>query len=138
MSNQIRAAIVAKLQADAAVVAAAMGGIWAGLPPEEAESFPFVTVTTQTPAAVARVFQEVSHEEAVYLVKAIDRSSSAAAAASLAALCRTALDYQDITITGYSLIGKVVFLQAIEFDEVDDGITYQHQGGLFEVYVRAA
>lgn len=136
--NAIRAAIVLALQADAGVLAAATGGIWPGLPPEEEESFPFITVTTQTPAAANRVFQEVAFENGVYLVKVIDRSISAKAAADLAALCRTALDYQDLTITGYDLIGKVTWLQSVEYDEEADGITYQHQGGLFEVYARAS
>lgn len=136
--SAIRDAIVKHLQADAAVVAAAPGGIFPGLPPEDpAQVFPFVTVDAQGETA-ERVFQEISHEAGRYLVKGIDRGTSPANVGALNALIRAALDYADITIAGYGAVGTPVYLSTISYTEEDAGIVYQHEGSVIELWARSA
>lgn len=125
--------IVLKLQADASVTAAATGGIYPGLPPEGATSFPFITVTAQSAPRPERTFQNIAFEDATYLVKAIDRNTSPKPVGDLNMLIRASLDGTAVTVTGYDLI-TVIWLQDISMVEEYNGQIYQHEGGLYQIW----
>jgi hypothetical protein len=134
--SALRSAIVQKLQATGAITALATGGVYPGLPPEDAATFPFISVTAQRAPQAEQVFQEIACEDAIYLVKAIDQSTSPKRVSDLNALIRATLDRATITITGYSSLGAL-WLGNVEFDEEVDGQIYQHEGSLISLMARA-
>lgn len=123
--------IVKKLQATSAVTAAATGGIHPKLPPETT-TYPLVIVWPQKPPEGNRVFQQIAYEESVFLVKAVAKSANPKPAHDLNALIRTALDMQSITLATKSLI-SLVWLQDFDYVEYQNGVTYQHEGGFYQV-----
>lgn len=133
--SALRSAIVQKLQATSAITSVATGGVYPGLPPEGV-SFPFISVTAQRAPQAEQVFQEIAAEAAIYLVKAIDQSTSPKRVSDLNALIRTTLDRATITIAGYSSLGAL-WLGSVEYDEEFDGQIYQHEGSLISLMARA-
>lgn len=133
--SALRDAIVLKLQAASAVTAAATGGVYPGLPPE-GSTFPFISVTTQSAPAALHNFQAIAAEDSIYLVKAIDQSISPKSVKDINALVRAALNRASISITGYTSLG-CLWLQDVEYAEQQDGITYQHEGGLYSLMASA-
>lgn len=138
--SALRNAIVLHLQADAAVIALATGGIYPGLPPEADQTFPFISVTAQKAPKPERVFrgggtaaQEIAFEDAAYLVKAIDQSTSPADVAAINAAIRTSLDGAAVSVTGYSLL-TVQWMGDVQYDEHQAGQTYQHEGGIYRIW----
>lgn len=141
--SALRNAIIAHLKADAAVVAAATGGIWPGLPPKGRATYPFISVTAMKGDTPERVFRgggavadEIAFERAVFLVKAIDKSTSPNAAADIKALVRTALDGAAVTITDYTLLSCEWRGDIPGYSELDDSTQYQHEGGLYEIWAK--
>ena len=140
--NALRDAFVQKLQATAAVTTLATGGVWPGLPPEDAADYPFITVTAQDAPKPERVFRgggsvadEIAFESATYLVKAIDKSTSPKAVGDINTQIRTALDGQTITVTGYTLI-NLIWQGDLGYVEEADGQIYQHEGGLYQIWAK--
>lgn len=132
--SALRNAIIAHLKADAAVVTAATGGIWPGLPPKGRGGFPFISVTAMKGDAPERVFQEIAFEGAAYLVKVIDKSTSPNAAAVINGLIRTALDGAAVAIENYTLMNCIWAGNIPGYSELDDATHYQHEGALFQIW----
>lgn len=142
--SALRDAIVTHLQADAAVTALATGGIFPGLPPEGAEEFPFITVLAFKPVRPERVFKgggtvasQIAFEEAIYTVKAIDRSTSGDTVADIVAAVRTALDGATPTMTGYTALNVEWIGDIPEYGELIASQHYQHQGAQFRIWAKA-
>lgn len=138
--SALRDAIIAALKDDAEIAELATGGIWPGLPPKGAASYPFITVTAQRAPKPERVFRGnstpadgIAFEAATYLVKVVDKSTSPKRASDLNALIRTALDGQTITVTGYTLI-SLLWAGDVSYSELEDSTHYQHEGGLYEIW----
>lgn len=129
--SALRDAIVQHLQADANVAALVTGGVHPGIP-TGVVTFPFVTVTAQRAPTMERVFQGIAFEDATYLVKAIDRSTSSRTVGEITAAIRTALDLASLTINNYTSMG-IACLGEVQYDELTDGITYQHEGGIYSL-----
>jgi hypothetical protein len=139
--SALRDAIVLQLQSDsniASAIATARAdagrdttspSVYPGLP-SKGTAYPFITVTAQKPPAGNWVFQQVGFEDATYLVKAIDQNTSAKTVGEINALIRTALNLATLTITGYTSMG-ITWIGDIQYDEPDNGIVYQHEGGLY-------
>lgn len=130
--SALRDAIVQHLQADANIALLVTGGVHPGLPPAKTAVFPFVTVTAQKAPQMERVFKQVGFEDAVYLVKAIDRNTSSRTVGEINAAVRTSLDLAALTIANHTSMG-VVLISEVQYDELTDGITYQHEGGLYSL-----
>ena len=137
--SALRDAIVQHLQGDPSVADLATGGIHPGFPPEmDADGtlpdslYPFITVTAQKAPVGEWAFQEVAFEDAVYLVKAIDKSTSGAVVADINAAVRVSLNLATLTITGYASMG-VMWLRDVQYDEIDGSQQYQHEGGLYSL-----
>lgn len=140
--SALRDAIVLHLQADSNVTALATGGIFPGLP-AKAVDYPFVTVTTQSAPKPERAFRgngtvasEIVFEDAAYLVKAIDQNTSAKTVGDINAAIRTSLDGSAITMTGYELV-NLIFTGEVQYDEMANGVTYQHEGGIYQIWATA-
>jgi hypothetical protein len=129
--SALRDSIVLHLQADANIQALVGQRIYPGLPPEGA-AYPLITITAQRAPVGDWVFQEVAVEDATYLVKAIDRNQSAATVGEVSAAIRTALNLANLTITGYTSLG-ISWLADVHYDELANGLIYQHEGGLYQL-----
>lgn len=128
-----RDAIVQHLQADAAGVMSVAGDVYPGTPPEGA-SHPLVQVTAQRPPRGNYVFQGLSHEDSVYLVKAVDKNSSPKRAGEINAFIRARLDNAALSVDGQTTL-LVSWVQDVEYSErTEDGTVYQHEGGLYEIW----
>lgn len=137
--SALRDAIVLHLQADSNVIILATGGIFPGLPTKDV-SYPFVTVTTQSAPKPERAFRgdgtvasEIVFEGAEYLVKAIDQSTSPKVVSDINTALRVSLDGAAISMTGYELV-NLIFAGEVQYDELSNGITYQHEGGIYQIW----
>lgn len=141
--SALRDAIVTHLQANATVTALATGGIYPGLPPEGAETFPFITVLPFKAVKPQKAFRgggtvtdEVVFEEAIYTVKAIDRGISGDSVADIVSAVRTALDGATPTMTGYTAINLEWIGDIPEYSELANSQHYQHQGAQFRIWAK--
>lgn len=130
--SALRNAIIAHLKADADIVAAVSSNIWPGVPPEKAASYPFITVLVPNGESVLWAFQTVAFEEGVFLVKAVDRSTSPGRAAEIKALIRASLNLAPLEIPGYAN-ASVMLVHSISYPEVVNGTIYQHEGGAYSL-----
>lgn len=134
--SALRDAIVLHLQADSNVTDLATGGIYPGLPPEADQQFPFISVTAHKAPAANWAFQQVAFEDAVYLVKAIDRSTSSKVVSDINAAVRASLNLATLTITGYSSMG-VMWIGDVQYDDLEDTEQFQYEGGLYSLMAEA-
>jgi len=149
--SALRDAIVLQLQADsniASAIATARAdagrdttspSVYPGLP-SKGTAYPFITVTTQSAPKPERAFRggstaasEIVFEDAVYLVKAIDQNTSAKTVGEINAAIRVSLDGTAITVSGYDLI-NCIFNGEVQYDEQDNGVVYQHEGGIYQIW----
>lgn len=136
--SAIRTAICNFLQADAEISALAPGGVWpTGIAPK-GTAFPYVSVWPQIPPTADLVFQQVGSERAVFLVKAVDQGISRKTVADIAAKIRAILDRAELTIEGYTNLGIIWIQDMPNYPDEYMGQSYQHEGGLYEIYVEAA
>jgi hypothetical protein len=133
--SAVRDAICKHLKADPTVSAIAKG-VHPKLAPESSK-FPLVVVSAQQPPTAIRTFQTVLAEQSIFLVKAIDQSISPKRASDLAAAIRTSLDQANLVIDGQNNLG-IIWIQDVDLVEEYNGQTYQHEGGLYEIYAEAA
>jgi hypothetical protein len=69
------------------------------------------------------------------VIKAVDRNPSAATATSIADRIDAALHGKSGSVAA-GTVHACVRDEPIEYTEVMDGVTYQHLGGLYRVYVK--
>ena len=129
--SALRDAIVTHLQADANILALVNTRVYPGLPPKGV-TYPLITVMAQRAPVGDWVFQEVALEDATYLVKAIDQSASAKTVGEINAAIRASLNLATLDITGYTSLG-INWLSDVHYDELANGLTYQHEGGLYNL-----
>ena len=102
--------------------------------PEGAEH-PLVVVAAHRAPRGHYAFQGLSHEESLYLVKGVDEGTSAARAGEMSRRIRARLDGAELEVEGYGL-QLVSWVQDVEYDETaPEGTKYQHEGGIYEVWV---
>jgi len=141
-SSDVDAALVAKLQTDATLAALMPGGVYVDEAPAAQTQFVIVSLVDEhdTP-----VFEGRASEDAVYLVKAVERKPATGSGNIKAAAARidTLLDPQPplpratLAIAGYSfqLMRRVERVRMTEVDDVDSSIRWWHRGGRYEVKV---
>lgn len=139
--SALRDAIVLHLQADANVAPLVGNRIFPGLPAEGSATYPFIAITTQRPSQPERVFRgggavtdEIAFEDASYLVKAIDQNTSAKQVGEINAAIRTSLDGAAITLTDYELVSLTWTGDVGPFPELANSKTYQHEGGIYQIW----
>jgi hypothetical protein len=137
-SSAIGNAIVAKLGADAALLAIATNGVYYGAPSEKATAFVVVTLVTEDdePALGKRAF-----EDHLYLVEARILGNTGGAAAAAAARIDALLDPQPpdppatLVVAGYALMisEREEFVRFEERDDVDTSKFWFRRGGHYRV-----
>lgn len=138
-SSDIDGALVAKLLADATLMALTPDGVFvdeAGkslVTGGNAKAFVIVSLVDE---ADAPVFGQRGFEDALYLVKVVELSTVTpshvkAAAARIDAL----LEDGTLTVTGYThmVMNREARIRLTEVDEVDASIRWYHRGGHYRV-----
>lgn len=131
-SSDIDQALIARLNGDATLLALMPDNVyWDEAPPKSTR---FVIVSLITEADVPK-FGGRSHEDALYLVKAVALSTVNANMKAAAARIDALLDGQTLTVTGYSpmLLQREERIRITEVDAVDPDIRWQHRGGHYRV-----
>lgn len=137
-SSAIDSALIAKLGADATLLSYMPNGVyWDEAPPHAPPSAPmlrFVIVSLVDEADVPK-FGSRSHEDALYLVKAVGNSSASPNMAAAAARIDILLDGQTLTVAGYThmVMQRESRIRLTEVDDVDNSIRWQHRGGQYRV-----
>lgn len=131
--SAIRDAVVAKLEASAALMAAFPDGVWFGVAPPGLTKFVIVSLVIAEDDDVMGE-ADAGMQTQLFLVKAVERSTSAVNVAAGAVLIHTALQKQALTITGYSHMATRR-VEHVEYPEVDEDTDerWQHCGGRYEV-----
>lgn len=135
-TTKIPAALLATLNADngaGGVLTLLPDGAWFGLAPAGKTRF---VVVSQVSSHDVPQFQSRSFESLVYLVKAVHLSSSATTATTAAARINALLDFQVLTVAGYTHVWteRIEHVQYLEVDEQEADLRWQHCGGLYEIF----
>lgn len=134
--SQVTEAICKKLQADtgAGGVMVLCSDVYPDLAPEEA-TFPYVIVTSQSPAVDAYSFGGIVTETSIVLVKVVDQNTNPAPAEDARNRIQTVLQDANISLTGQTVLWLRRKSQFPEMAEVVEGITYIYRGALYDVIV---
>jgi hypothetical protein len=135
-SSDIDTALLAKLNADATLLGLLPNGAhWDEAPPGSTR---FVIVSLIEEHDEPR-FGSRSHEDALYMVKAVALTTAITAANMRAAAARidVLLEQGTLTPTGYSLMAmqREERIRITEVDDVDPDIRWFHRGGRYRVVV---
>jgi hypothetical protein len=99
--------------------------------PENA-GYPFVIFQKQSGIPTEAMSDPSALETDVWLVKAVDRNTSADTAEAIADRVKTLLNDAPLSISGATLI----YLRRqsdVEYPEVDQGVSYKHVGSLYRL-----
>ena len=141
-SGATDAALVAALAADQTLAGLMPDGVWLDEAPPGLSRYVLVSLVE---SADVPQFRGRAFESALYLVKAVERSTSGGGARAAAARIDAVLEGGTLQLdgspaSGYALVelareGRIPAL--VEVDEADPGIRWQHRGGLYRVVVTA-
>lgn len=132
-SSAIDAAIIAKLVNDATLVGLMPDGVWFDAAAQGKTRFVVVSLVEEFDEGV---FGSRGYEDAVYLVKAVEKNADGvnikAAAARIDVLLE---DVASLTATGYNLmtVHREERVRYTEVDQIDPSIRWQHRGGRYRV-----
>jgi hypothetical protein len=134
-SSAILNALVAKLGADAPLLAHAPNGVYEDMGPDQATRF---VVVSQVLSRDLPVFvQGRVIEDALFLVEARVLQGSGGDVRAAALRIDTILEDGTLTVPGYGLIAmhREEFIRGTEVDEVDPSIVWKRRGGRYRVQV---
>ena len=133
-STAVDAALVAKLNADGALLAAMTNGVFADAAPQGATRF---VIVSQMAHEDEYELNGLAFERFVYLVKAVEAGTLGANADTAAARIHTLLQDGTLAPTGYSLM-NMHRTERVRMTETDDASDrkWQHRGGLYEIQVQ--
>jgi hypothetical protein len=95
-------------------------------------AFPYLTFNKQAGTPTEAMGDPSALDSEVWLIKAVDRATSADTAEAAAARVTTLLNDAALSISGATHL----YLRRqsdVEFAEVTDGVTYQHVGSLYRL-----
>lgn len=133
-SSQVDQALFARLNGDAALMAAMAGGVHFDVGPKGGTAFVLVSQLAHEEAEMA---QGTSWEQFLYLVKAVTKAPTGTTASTAAQRIQTLLHGQTLTASGYTTM-KVDRLERVRYTEVDDvdqDTRWHHRGGHYVVLV---
>lgn len=131
-SSDIDQALIARLGGDATLLGYMPNGVYWDEAPPNSNRFVIVSLITESDV---QQFGGRSHEDALYLVKAVALSTVNANMKAAAARIDALLDGYSLTATGYSpmLLQREERIRITEVDDVDPDIRWQHRGGHYRV-----
>src|SRR5262245_13156209 len=131
--SDIDNALIAKLGSDAQLLALMPNGVYWGQAPPQSTRFVIVSLIDE---ADEQQFGGRSHEDAVYLVKAVSLSTANGDMKGAAARIDALLDGGDLVVPRYTLMAmyrEVRVRPPVEVDDVDPTIRWYHRGGHYRV-----
>ena len=138
-SSDVDNALVAKLGADAALLAQMLNGVYFDKAPAAMTRFVLVSLVE---AVDGRQFGGRAFEDALYLVKAVGRSTpdqplEVGVMKTAAARIDALLEGGTLTVAGYTLMTmhRESRVRETEADEEDTSISWEHRGGHYRVMV---
>lgn len=138
MSTAIRRSIYGKLAGDStlnALLATPPAGfsksIYYQLAPQSAD-FPYIVFQKQSGIPTEAFGTPAAFDKDAWLVKAVDRGTSADVAESIQARVQALLNDASLSISGSELCDLRRFGD-VEYSEQMDGVQYKHAGSLFRV-----
>lgn len=131
-SSEIDAAILAKLVNDATLAALLPDGVWMDEASQGSTRFVIVSLIEE---ADEGVFGGRAFENALYLVKAVEKSASGVNIKAAAARIDALLEDQSLSASGYTWMSTVreERVRFVEVDGVDPSVRWQHRGGRYRV-----
>ena len=135
-TGKIASAIQSKLMADTGaggVLTLMPDGVWFGVAPPNKTKFVIISLASSHDELQ---FGSRAFEELVYLVKAVEQSTSMTNVKAAAARIDALLNFQPLTATGYGNVmpSRSEYVEYPEVDEINPDINWQHCGGLYEVF----
>jgi hypothetical protein len=133
-SSDVDNALIAKLGADATLLALMPNGVYLDEAPQGSTRFVIVSLIDEHDAAM---FEARAFEDALYLVKAVALSTAGGNVKDAAARIDVLLENGTLAIAGYKLMtmSRESRIRSTEVDEVDGSIRWQHRGGRYRVQV---
>jgi hypothetical protein len=138
MSTAVKRALYGRLAGDTtlnALLASPAAGysksIYFQVAPDNA-AFPFVIFQRQAGTPTDAMTRPGALENDVWLIKAVDRSTTADPAEAIAARVQALLNDATLSISG----GTLLYLRRqsdVEYPEVTNGIQYKHAGALYRL-----
>lgn len=134
-SSDIDQALLAKLGADATLLALMPNNVHWDMAPQNSTRYVLVSLLDE---ADVQKFGGRSHEDALYLVKAVGRyivNTTPPDVKAAAARIDVLLDGQTLTVSGYTTMVMVreTRIRYTEVDEVDPTVRWLHRGGQYRV-----
>lgn len=132
--SDVDAALIAKLQADAALMAITVDGIWFDVAPQGATRFVVVSSLTHDDNDTFDAL--AGFEEYEYLVKAVLLDTSGTNVKTAAARIQAVLQDAVLTPTNY-VVTRVRRVGRVRYTEADDELPdnrWQHRGGRYAVF----
>ena len=138
MSNAVRRAVYGKLAGDTTLnnllgtpATGYSKAIYHNAAPGAA-AFPYITFNKQAGTPTEAFSDPSALETDIWQVKAVDKDTSATDAEAVAARVQSLLNDATLSISG----GTLLYLRRqsdVEFEEVTDGVRYQHVGALYRL-----
>src|SRR5678816_383390 len=131
-SSLIDNALIAKLGADATLLAICTNGVYWDEAPSGSTKFVIVSLVDELDEPQ---FQGRAYEDALYLVKAVALSTSGADIKAAAARIDVLLEDQTLTVAGYThmVMNRESRVRITEVDDIDPSIRWFHRGGNYRV-----
>lgn len=131
-SSDIDNALMAKLGGDAALLALMPNGVYWDIAAEKTTRFVIVSLSEQIDEAT---FSKRSHEDALYIVKAVALSTTNPDMKAAAARIDALLDYGTLTVPGYTAmcLRRERRIRDSERDDLDPTIRWYHRGGYYRI-----
>ncbi len=131
-SSAIDNALMAKLGADATLLAICTNGVYWDEAPPGSTKFVIVSLVDEVDEPT---FGGRAYEDALYLVKAVALSTAGANMQTAAARIDALLEDQTLTVSGYThmVMHRESRVRMTEVDEVDADIRWFHRGGHYRV-----
>jgi len=131
-SSAIDAALVAWLQADAALSALLPDGVWIDEAGEGSTRFAIVALLDEHDVPV---FGGRAYEDTLFVVKAVMLSTAGGDIQAAAARIDELLDDQPLTVAGYGwmTMHREARMRLTEVDDVNAAIRWHHRGGHYRV-----
>lgn len=131
-SSLIDAALLARLDNDALLMAILTDGVYFDEARQNAQKFLIVSLLDHVDESV---FGGRAIESALYLVKAVTLGPSGDTVKSAAARIDVLLEDQPLTVAGYTWMSthREARIRKTEVDQVDTAIRWQHRGGHYRV-----
>jgi hypothetical protein len=133
-SSQVDAAVIGRLLGDATLSSLMSDGVYWDVAAHGKTRF---VIVSQVDHSDEPMLQGTAYERFLYLVKAVELSTSGANISAASARIQTLLHDATFAVTGYGLMvsRRVERVRYTEVDEVDRDIRWQHRGGQYEVMV---